>query len=710
MSDTGQLNAVLTMDASKFQGAIANAIQSLGALGGALGPAVLALGAVGLAIGAVAKTISDSVSSYTSLTESVHKFANMTGATTEESSRLIGAAKNLGIGADSLTRVFVGLERQMARQPKTFKQLGISIEDVGKNGRTVIDVFKDVISVAQRQASLTDRNTIAFKAFGVGAASAMPFLDLTRQQLEGMEAAIKRVMSEEDVRKAKELEIQTAQMADAWGAVGDAIARVAVPAITYFGNALRAVWMQTNDLINGDFDQFLKDGVDQLQKETEGMAAAIQKTKEDTDAKNALDAAYQKLEKDAKNFILTVRESFAKQDEEVEQLKKDYVRNLTDIRDQFTELAKKHKDSIASIQDDLKKLDDSYKQSNEDRLDSYKQSVADEITQHQEALATAKKELAAKMEFGQAIDEEEIGNLQAKIKKEEDFLAKHAKITSQVQSYMGKDTIDKLTEQYNRAQMEADKSNEVQKKSLTDRLADENTSYADQNAKLVKNLERTETDYKEHLVKISTDFEKQLGSMIARMDEPIDGLREEIKSLGGDDVLGALNNASVYAEKLSRGLNDVSDAATSARTSISGGGTSGGKVTNPSSPGYDTSNDEVKSAGGLGGTLATYGGLAMGALQGVGAIGKAVGDWEDKIVNGIIKSVKHYGSGGDVSADGLAYLHAGEKVTPAGGGKGISVNFYGDTNFNSQADEDRFVNKIRKVLMQDNDNAKLGVY
>jgi DNA repair exonuclease SbcCD ATPase subunit len=439
--------------------------------------------------------------------------------------------------------------------------------------------------------------------------------------------------------------------------------------------------------------------------ETNALATLKVAGEETSDAMEELSAENQKAGDTAKNFAISVRESMSKQKDQVIDLKKSYVKNLGDIKDQFTELAKKHKDTIADITNDLSKLKSEYEESNKSRQDSYKESLADEIKTHQDSLKDKKDELAKMTAFGQEINEVEIANLQKKIAEEQAFLTKHAADAKGVQAELSTDSIDELKNKYAKENSEATKTYNERVAELKKSQEKENESYTTQTSKLSGHLAEIESEYSENLQKIHDDFVEQMSSMMAKMDAPMDKIKEKLEALGDPDVMKVFDEAFPKYQELVKGFTDsatgglatTAAAAQKCNQSLSQllSQNSGMSIASPfinGSMANKTSTAEI----------ITQQSSSPGIFSGIGNVLKS------GVEN--IRKLFSFEQGGVVPRTGLIYAHAGEVVVPKGGSNGATVNFYGDTHFNSKEDEDRFVNKIRKVLMQDNDNAKLGIY
>lgn len=94
----------------------------------------------------------------------------------------------------------------------------------------------------------------------------------------------------------------------------------------------------------------------------------------------------------------------------------------------------------------------------------------------------------------------------------------------------------------------------------------------------------------------------------------------------------------------------------------------------------------------------------------IGAINKVIKGYNDLPWTPNIPTIPYLQKGGIMPYEGLAYLHKGERVTPAsmvaGGGGGVTVNFYGPVSLAS----DQNIEEVARKLGRQLELARQGVY
>jgi len=684
MAEVGNLQVKLIADSDKFHKAISEAVSDMGQLGGSIGSVVSSIGPLGIAIGVVATGIMASLASYEKLIDETKKLKGATGATTEEASKFASVAGLLGVSADSLASSFNKMSRSISNQPELFKKMGVNVDGVGKNGKDLIDVFYDVNKVINSQGDAATRNALAMKIYGMSYTEIASLAKLSKNQIAELEKQVGMVVSDEDIKKMKEYKLNVAMLKDNFIDLGNTIGQAVVPVLNDltmgFNALLKASANNWKAIFTGDRESWTDVYTEyaKLKQTAESLAKSNQKTKSSNiDLSDSLN----KLRDSAKSFAISVRESLSKNADQLADLKKQYDRQTQSIGDSLTKLEKTHKEKLTSISDEIKKSKETLEEANKSSADSYEESLASEVKSHQDNLEQKKKDLADSLAFGKDIDEVKISELQAEILEEEAFLAKHANEVASVQSEMGKDSIDLLKEKYAKEKEENQKSYDEKLTSLKKSLLDELDTYAEQKSKLQQSLDETVTDYEDSLNKITKNFNEQMGSMLATSGQDMDAMKEELKKIGDPDVMAAFENSFGYYSSLVKGF---SDDAVSNMQEVENSCLNLNSIfsNNPSGLGRFVSNTQP---------FSSWGGVSGSGSGGGGGGGG-------------------FATGGIVPDTGFIYAHKGEMVLPKDKQGGGSVNFYGPMNISDEADEDRLVEKIRKIFMQDFQNAKLGLY
>ena len=174
----------------------------------------------GAAIGGFAlKAIGD----FKDLALEVDEFRNKTDLTLQQSSQWVSYTGDLGISADTITKIFSRVAQAATDEIPAFEELGVAIA-LGPDGAT--DVEQTFLRVNDAINKLDDPvKQAAYRAdlFGRGWMDAAEILQMSSSDIQTALAGVKdfEVIDEEEIQKAKDLR-------QAQDELGDAFARVAV--------------------------------------------------------------------------------------------------------------------------------------------------------------------------------------------------------------------------------------------------------------------------------------------------------------------------------------------------------------------------------------------------------------------------------------------------------------------------------------------------
>ena len=224
---------------------------------------VMALGA-GAAIGGFAlKAIGD----FKDLALSVDDFRNKTNLTLLESSKWVSYTGDLGIQADSMTKIFTRVSKAATDQIPAFKELGVAIA-LGEDGRT--DIEETFLRVNDAINSLDDPvKQAAYRAdlFGRGWMDAAELINMSSDEIRTNLAGVKdfEVVDEAEIQKAKDLRAAQDELGDAFARLSVTLGEALIPALTALSKVLIPV-LEALAKFNGTLDT--------------GMAEAIAKAQE----------------------------------------------------------------------------------------------------------------------------------------------------------------------------------------------------------------------------------------------------------------------------------------------------------------------------------------------------------------------------------------------------------------------------------------------
>ena len=223
----------------------------------------MALGA-GAAIGGFAlKAIGD----FKDLALSVDDFRNKTNLTLLESSKWVSYTGDLGIQADSMTKILTRVSKAATDQIPAFKELGVAIA-LGEDGRT--DIEETFLRVNDAINSLDDPvKQAAYRAdlFGRGWMDAAELINMSSDEIRTSLAGVKdfEVIDEAEIQKAKDLREAQDELGDAFARLSVSVGESLIPALTALSKVLIPV-LEALAKFNGTLDA--------------GMAEAIQKAQD----------------------------------------------------------------------------------------------------------------------------------------------------------------------------------------------------------------------------------------------------------------------------------------------------------------------------------------------------------------------------------------------------------------------------------------------
>jgi hypothetical protein len=192
-------------------------------------------GAMAVAAGAaIAGFALKAVNDFRQLALSVDDFRNKTNLTLLQSSQWMSYSGDLGIAADSITKIFSRLAKAATDQIPTFKELGVEIA-LGPDGAT--DIEKTFFRVNDAINSLDDPvKQAAYRAdlFGRGWMDAAEILQMSSSDIQKALEGVKdfEVIDEEEIQKAKDLRAAQDELGDALARLSVTLGEALIPAFT----------------------------------------------------------------------------------------------------------------------------------------------------------------------------------------------------------------------------------------------------------------------------------------------------------------------------------------------------------------------------------------------------------------------------------------------------------------------------------------------
>lgn len=218
-------------DADGFFGKLKAGAGGLGDMFKSLGPAASAGLAAG-GVGAVASAAFEAVSKFEDLGLAVGDFADKTGQSTQESSRWVEVAKDMGIDVGSLEGVLGKMNKQL--DPAKWAAYGIEIARAKDGTVDVNATFLNAIDHLHGVADATERAKEGAKLFGKGWATVSELVSEGADKLRGrlQDVADVKILSPQDVKDARSFRDAMDQLHDIGEELVLTFGKALLPAMT----------------------------------------------------------------------------------------------------------------------------------------------------------------------------------------------------------------------------------------------------------------------------------------------------------------------------------------------------------------------------------------------------------------------------------------------------------------------------------------------
>lgn len=173
----------------------------------------------------------------------VGKLADSTGLSTEAASRWLEVGGDLGLTADKTAGLIEKMTQNLGKSPEKFKALGIEVQYAADGTADMNATLLGAIEGLHKIQDPTKRATAAAQLFGKGWADASELIakgaDSVKKKLG--EVADVKVLSESDVKDAREFRDTMDQLKDAGEELALSLGKTLLPAITTIADALGVV-------------------------------------------------------------------------------------------------------------------------------------------------------------------------------------------------------------------------------------------------------------------------------------------------------------------------------------------------------------------------------------------------------------------------------------------------------------------------------------
>jgi hypothetical protein len=235
---SSKMGALQSVISSKMASMSQNVGTSLAGLSG--GTAIAAT-AVAAGIGAVASFVEHGVAAFAALTGQVTAYQRVTGASAEESSRMVGVMRDLGVDAETGARAMQKFGATIAMQPEKLKEFGVEVAR-NKNGTVdMVGTIANLGDVYRRTGDATQQAAMRQQLMGRGGLALAPILAKNREELEAFAKAAQargEIFSQDDLQRGAELRVSLRELHDSMEGLAIAAGKTVVPAVTAGAHAM----------------------------------------------------------------------------------------------------------------------------------------------------------------------------------------------------------------------------------------------------------------------------------------------------------------------------------------------------------------------------------------------------------------------------------------------------------------------------------------
>jgi hypothetical protein len=267
MPTISELVVKITGDSSGLKKSTAEAGKEMSGLGSKaldlskiIGPAVL-----GAAFIAAGKAVADYIQDVAGAADVIDKTSIRTGIATDELQQLQYAAGQTGVAFSAIQSSVTIMTRSLETNEQVFKDLNIQVKNADGTFRATDEIFNDTIGVLSEMKDETQRNALALKLFGRGAAEMTPLLDQGAAGIETLKNRSKElglIMSEDLIKAGVEFGDLTSDLGQATKALGYSFAQDLLPSLNkVVGGVVNLIreYVAAKKAAK-DFDDYLKQG------------------------------------------------------------------------------------------------------------------------------------------------------------------------------------------------------------------------------------------------------------------------------------------------------------------------------------------------------------------------------------------------------------------------------------------------------------------
>lgn len=175
-----------------------------------------------------------SVMAFQDLALSAGKFADATGLSSEEASRFIEVAGDIGVEAGQVEKALGFMNKTLGNSPDLFRKLGVDIAYASDGATDVNATFMNVVQRLNEIQDPAERSAAATRLLGRGWMELSELIAMGADDLSASLASVSdaKVIDEDEVRKAKEFRAAIDELRDRFDDLANNIGENLVPVLS----------------------------------------------------------------------------------------------------------------------------------------------------------------------------------------------------------------------------------------------------------------------------------------------------------------------------------------------------------------------------------------------------------------------------------------------------------------------------------------------
>jgi len=385
---------------------------------------------------AVARFAFNAINDFKDLALSVDEFRNKTNLTLLQASQWMSYTGDLGIAADSITKIFSRVAKAATDEIPAFKELGVQIA-LGPDGAT--DIERTFFRVNDAINSLDDPvKQAAYRAdlFGRGWMDAAEILQMSSSDIQTALQGVKdfEVIDETEIQKAKDLRAAQDELGDAFARLSVSLGEALIPALTALSKILIPV-LEALAKFNGTLDTGMAEAIAKAQEMGYSLSDVARELGADSEQSLrymadvlgiSLDQLYEQLDRDLIPETYLLEKAWEEGTQamiDAAEASQDLTEDLISVNDALTELKGNvdERQAWRNLIDDIEEAGDKAKQAFEEAtpqalraseaaLDNARVKVAEYVAEMETIPENKKTEIIASLDQANLAEVEQILN------------------------------------------------------------------------------------------------------------------------------------------------------------------------------------------------------------------------------------------------------------------------------------------------------------